>query len=322
MYGGLISGVGQGAIGFAQLAGAFDPNLPRRNLGSEVQETLGTQADIFRNAAMYQPGYQNLEMLMQEQSLFGGSDPFQSLRWERMPGHQVELQRGQRPPPGYARGRSNVPGVDVYTAADQFRPVFDQQPRGYINTMGDIFDTLGPRLRATQESIYPELTGGLNQALGAARSDFDSGYYMTPAEKRLLSQNLRSSQAARGMGYGGNDAAAESLALTQAGMGLRQQRLDNLMRVMGQYQASMPNTFSIGQNVFNASMGGANRAAQRLVDPFNSYSQDLFNTNFNAEAFEEIAIINNRKEGAQNVVAGAAALGGGGGGGGGMGGFF
>lgn len=293
---GLLGDIG---IGIAGLAGAFDPELPRRSLSGEVNETLGVQGDLFRHAAAYQPAYQALDQFGLQSMLFGG-DPFRSLRWQRVPGQQIEL-RGGSPPPGFTQGSSNVPGVSVWNSRAQWRPVFDEQPPGYLQMYGDIFDTLGPMMRSVYEGAYPELTGGLEQALGAARNDFASGYNMTPAERRLLEQNVRASQAARGMGYGGADVAAESLAKTQAGMGLYQQRFGNLLNVLGQYASSMPNPFGVGQSIFNTARAGSGAAAQRLIDPFNSYSQDLFNTNFNAGAFEEIAAMNNRMAGAQSM---------------------
>jgi hypothetical protein len=72
MFGSLISGIGQGATGFAGLAGAFDPDLPRRNMGTEVRTTLRQNAPIFKAAAKWQPRYEQLNRGVMQSSLFGG----------------------------------------------------------------------------------------------------------------------------------------------------------------------------------------------------------------------------------------------------------
>jgi hypothetical protein len=273
MVGSLLSGIGQGATGFAGLAGAFDPDLPRRNMGTEVRTTLRQNAPIFKDAAKWQPRYEQLNRGTTMASLFGG-----------------DVQANSQTP-------------------------------GYVEMLAQIFDVLGPRMMDTQRNLNPEATAGLDRLLKMANEDMDAGYALSPAEQRLLEQNMRSGQAARGWGFSPADVGAEALGLTQAGQGVRQQRLSNLSSALAQHFAQTPNPFAVGQNLFANAMQGTESAAGRLVDPFNAYAADLHNTNFNAKAYEELATIQNRKDAAQNITAGAAAIGNAASGGMGMGGM-
>src|SRR5688500_8121303 len=103
MIGSAISGIGTGAIGFAQLAGAFDPDLPRRSIGNEVHQTLGTSGDIFASAGQYQPLYEQLNRAGAYSSLFGGSTP--AVQWRQRPAESFMVGKGQAGPPGTVRGK-------------------------------------------------------------------------------------------------------------------------------------------------------------------------------------------------------------------------
>ena len=147
----------------------------------------------------------------------------------------------------------------------------------------------GPDALAALKAANPSQAALLDQISGSASTNLAAGANLTPAQQRQAQQYMRTGQAARGMGMGPSDALGETLGEQQFGQSLLGQRqgfatqaagltqsaqMDPLMQLLTRLRGS---GVQQGQSIMGSS-------GPRLFDPMNSYAQDLYNTNFNAQA--------------------------------------
>ena len=170
-------------------------------------------------------------------------------------------------------------------------------------TVADLQE-FSPGVAAAWRAANPGSATLLDQLNNSAQQGLDAGYNLTPQEQRQVQQNVRGAAAARGMGYGPADALQESQALTMQGEGLRNQRLAQAGSVASLNASVTPNSIATltGMNVPQVTRAGAllpgaaqlnSGSAPSLFDPTNSYFQDLWSTNYNANAAANIATANN-----------------------------
>ncbi len=182
---------------------------------------------------------------------------------------------------------------------DYIVPFEEQQTRRGIEADYDLVDTYAGRGRELLRGYNPEASAGMDAVLAHDREQFDSGMDLTPYEQRQIEQGLRSGYSARGLSLGGGDAAREALNAYAGGTARREQRRANLL------QSSDASAQYYG-NPFASVLGlqGGTRASRQadqwsrlagpvnLSDPFGQYSQDLANTNFNAQYADHFAGMN------------------------------
>ena len=100
---------------------------------------------------------------------------------------------------------------------------------------------LAPEARAAWAEMYPELSGLQTQLGGDASSQLALGGRWSPEVGREVQQNVRSSLAARGLGYGPSDVYSEAMTMGRYGEDLRQQRQNYAMNAMRELAGSSPN---------------------------------------------------------------------------------
>ena len=157
------------------------------------------------------------------------------------------------------------------------------------------------------------LMSALNeQAMG----DLAAGSALDPETRRQLEQQVRAGQAQRGFGLGPVDLFEEAMTTGLAGQQRKQQRLQNVFSVAGLNANSSIDPFMAilgrsamspqsGQNQVSTAAGFLN-SGPTLFNPESGYSQDLYNTNYNARA---AALINAQNASAGLWGAGIGALG-------------
>jgi hypothetical protein len=117
----------------------------------------------------------------------------------------------------------------------------------------------------------------MDSLVSNANSELNAGADLDPGLARVSQQATRAAQAARGLGNGPGDAMQESMAMTQFGNQLRQQRQQNAAGVA-----------DLGTRLFTApAMSLLGSAAPSIIPGSQSY--DVFNTAYNAKASADIA---------------------------------
>lgn len=145
------------------------------------------------------------------------------------------------------------------------------------------------------------LLRSLNQQ---AQAQLDTGGRLTPQMQRLVDQQTRGAFAARGMAYSNPALVTEFLnrdIYSQQRLAQAQQFAQN---VQNQNLASY-NTFGqSGPTPFGAIAQGT-----QVWSPNSQYAQDLFNTNYNAQAASNIASANKTNSYLQGSLNAAASVG-------------
>ena len=168
-------------------------------------------------------------------------------------------------------------------------------------------------LNPGQASIYDLLNTQATQGLQA-------GNQMTPDQQRQLNNSVLSSQATRGMAYGPAASYQQVLANSQYGDNLLQQRQNTAGNVanLGNSLYTLPGMNMVlgasgatGQAGNLLGMGNANAGAgQQTFSQLGGYANDLFNTNYNAQASSNINSANARNSMYGNLAGiGGAGLG-------------
>ena len=135
-------------------------------------------------------------------------------------------------------------------------------------------------------------------------------------------QAIRAAQSARGFGYGPNDVYEEAMALGEAGQRRINQRRGFAQSVVNQRNAIYGDPFlqilgrpsvNTAQTNFLTQQGQsmAQDSNPNQFDPWNAYSSDLFNTNYNAKAAANIANANRRTQLIGSSIGALGSLGGG-----------
>ena len=182
-----------------------------------------------------------------------------------------------------------LPEVDKMTAAST-----ERQRQMEVDSL----TKFGPEYLAALQGANPEQTALRNRMMEQANQQLDGG--LSPFEQRQFQQNFRSAASGRLGDTGLSGAGAETYFLqAQADARKRQAQQfaqsliaqdqaiygDPFLQITGRSSGSLPASQSIlgaGQSI------GANSGAPSF-DPFNSYAQDVYNTNSNGQNAANIA---------------------------------
>ena len=170
--------------------------------------------------------------------------------------------------------------------------------------------------RAAADAANPEQAALMAELNKQALSDLQLGGQLNASEQRDLQQAARGAQAARGFGYGLNDAAIESWAQMQGSDQKRRQRqgfaqsmaglnqsnsVDPFMAILGRPSSMTP--AMTGSFVGKAQ--GFNPGA--MFSPESQYAADIYNQNYQGQLAARTATAKNR---ASMIGAGMGAVGG------------
>lgn len=240
-----------------------------RSPGDEMSKTLAAQAEFtpkfFELAKKYNPQYAQLEMDTMKQNL----------------PQLMELY-----------------GKSVF-------PAMMEQERLKMSQDVSNVEEFGGRAKAAFEKANPEQAKLMASLSQQAQEGLDAGASLDPSLRREVQQSIRSGQASRGFGMGMGDLAAEATMTGLQANQLRQQRQGFAGNVVGlQKQVGMdPFMALLGRPSQMAGMAqgfgqqgmGVNQMASANAPQFgmNSYFQDLFNTNYNANVNARMADASN-----------------------------
>ncbi len=170
---------------------------------------------------------------------------------------------------------------------------------------GDIaaIEQLGGRARAALDAANPEQAALLKELNRQAQQDLALGGRLNAGERRELTQSSRAAQAARGFGYGINDAAIEAFANLQGSEDRRRQRQGFAQSMVGMNQATSADPFMaiLGRpSSMNPMMsGGVVGQAQgfnpgAMFSPESQYAGDIYNQNYQGQLAARTATAKNR----------------------------
>ena len=170
--------------------------------------------------------------------------------------------------------------------------------------------------RAAADAANPEQAALMAELNKQALSDLQLGGQLNASEQRDLQQAARGAQAARGFGYGINDAAIESWAQMQGSDQKRRQRQGFAQSMAGLNQANSVDPFMaiLGRpssmtpamtGSFVGQAQGFNPGA--MFSPESQYAADIYNQNYQGQLAARTATAKNR---ASMIGAGMGAVGG------------
>ena len=171
-----------------------------------------------------------------------------------------------------------------------------------VSREADITDVeqLGQRATEAFRSANPEQTALLDRLNQQAMSELDAGAGLPPALAREIEQQIRGSQAARGMGYGMADVGQEALIKGLQAEQLQRRRQQFAQNVIGVNAATATDPFlailgrpgvQVGQAAGITSQGqGFNPGS--VFNPESAYAGSLYANNYNAKLNANIASAN------------------------------
>ena len=191
------------------------------------------------------------------------------------------------------------------------REQLDLQREGDISAI----EKYGGRAREALDAANPEQAALLKELNAQAMGDLELGGQLNAGERRTINQSARGAQAARGFGYGINDAAIESWANLQGSEQKRQQRQGFAQSMVGMNKATAADPFMaiLGRpSSMNPMMsggvvgqaGGFNPGA--MFSPESQYAGDIHNQNYQGELSARTASAKNK---ASMIGAGMGAFG-------------
>ena len=248
-----------------------------RSVATEGRDTLQAQIELapdqYAAQAKYQPLYAALNNETLQQQLFGPNGDGSGI-----------LGMMQKAAPQIAASSS---------AANTAQRTAD---------VGDVAN-LAPAAAAAFKAANPQEASLMDSLNQRAQAGLDAGGSLDPGMAAATQQAARSASAARGFGTGGSDASVEALFAGQQANALQQQRQQFAQSVVGQDQSTSVDPFQAILGRSSNAVAGAGGAMQQagssaaggpsLFNPWNSYSSDLYNTNYNANAAAGIANANN-----------------------------
>lgn len=116
---------------------------------------------------------------------------------------------------------------NIYNTAATYQPAYAALAAGTLSS-------LAPGAASTVMGVNPSQTNLLGQLAGTASSQLAAGTNLTPGQTFTAQQQLRGSEAARGLGYSPGDAFSEALNMTNLGQQMLQQREGFAGNVAGQ----------------------------------------------------------------------------------------
>lgn len=226
---------------------------------------------------------------------------------------------------------------DLYAAEERFRPKYAQLDLDIAKQLApdllDLYETSQRRLgaldretlaaqreadisaiedygtramqgyRAAADAANPEQAALMAELNRQALSDLKLGGQLNASERRDLQQSARGAQAARGFGYGINDAAIESWAQMQGSDQKRRQRQGFAQSMAGLNQANSVDPFMaiLGRpssmtpamtGSFVGQAQGFNPGA--MFSPESQYAADIYNQNYQGQLAARTATAKNR----------------------------
>jgi hypothetical protein len=201
--------------------------------------------------------------------------------------------------------------LDLYQRANPIITQLENESRRQSREaeLADV-EALGPRYVQALRGVNPEQTALRDELYGQVRSDLEAGGGLTPSDRRMLTQELRAAQSARGLGTGTGDMATEAIYAAQGATARRQQRQQAAQGMIALDQALYGDPYLAitgRQSGSNASTQAALQQGNAMLgqtqfanfDPYNGYAADLYNTNANATA--SMAIGNANASAAQSA---------------------
>lgn len=256
-----------------------------RDLGQEWRQTFDAESQIaperYALEAQYRPLYDQLGLQSFNNSLYGSG------------------------------GQGGL--LDAYTRISPQLSALDRQASN-AQRGADVSDLsqYGPQMMAARRSFDPNQASLLDSLNQQTLGDVQAGYDLPTGLRNSVNQSTRSGQAARGLGLGPSDAYAETLAQSEAANRWRGDNLNRGMQMAGVNAATADPWLSVltRQAQPNGAAGLLGQGqkfgdqSQFVYDRFNPtdpYAQDVYNTNYNAQAARKIGIGN-----AQAGIASAA----------------
>ncbi|BAQ84430.1 hypothetical protein [uncultured Mediterranean phage uvMED] len=183
--------------------------------------------------------------------------------------------------------------------------------------ISDVED-LGVRASEAFKAANPEQAALMDELNAQAMSELSSGASLPPALAREMEQQVRSAQAARGMGFGMADVGQEALVKGLQAEQLQRRRQGFAQQIAGMNAANTQDPFMAilgrpGVNVNQAGMiagQGQGMNPGNVFNPESAYAGSLYANNFNAASNAAIAAANNRTELAGAGLGAAGDLGG------------
>ena len=255
---------------------------PPRDYGGEMRDTLQAQIDLapqlYGAEEQYRGKYAQLDMDIAKQMTpqLLDLDETSQTRLGAMEREQLDLQRG-----------GDIAAIEKY----------------------------GGRARAALDAANPEQAALLAELNRQAQSGLESRGDLSAWERREIQQSSRAGSAARGMGYGSQSMAMESLAQLQGATARQQQRQGFAQSMVGLNKATAADPFMaiLGRpSSMNPMMsggvvgqaGGYNPGA--MFSPESQYAGDLYNQNWQGQLAARTASAKNR---ASMIGAGIGAAG-------------
>jgi len=190
----------------------------------------------------------------------------------------------------------------IMSMMEQFQPRLAAMDRQTLQAQreADIgaMEKLGPRALDAMRSLDPDKTRLMDTLTQQAQEGVDAGGQLTSMEQRRFQQNVRGSQAARGMGMGPADALYESAELQLAGERRQQQRTGEGYRALGMRQGLMGDPFMqiLGKPSGISPMMAMQAAGQgrgyspgALFNPESNYAGNIYSGNQQAINMQRMA---------------------------------
>jgi len=249
---------------------------PDRNLAQEGRDSLQAQVDlapdVYANRAKFDPLYTDLQVQQVNRALMGnGTSPGLLQTMETLSPRIQQIANSTQA----SQRQADVEALQKY----------------------------GPQAVAAIRSADPQQQVLVERLNREATQGLDAGASLDPSLANTISQSVRARSAANGFGFGMPDAVTEAYAMGDRGQALRQQRQGFAGQVAGINAATgadpalailgRPSSAGAGaQNLLGAGQMNAGGKGSPDFNPFNSYSADLFNTNYNGRAAADIAETN------------------------------
>jgi hypothetical protein len=179
----------------------------------------------------------------------------------------------------YKEGRSTL-DAQKKLAPDIFGTVGD-----YQDDYSNLYGTALQDVQTTQQQQNPELYSLYSMLANQAQTDLANNGALSDDEIRQIEQDSRSAWADRGLANSDASAYAEVMDLDSARRERRREAQDLAGYVSGLLSGDQQYTTSQSNSQLATLMN--------MFDPYNSYSQDLYNTNYNAQASAYNSTANN-----------------------------
>lgn len=167
----------------------------------------------------------------------------------------------------------------VYGLESTYRPKYAQMERGILT------DAVRG-LTSEASGVDPQQARLLGEMNSQALSELKMGAQLDPSLAREVQQSVRAGQSARGLGLGPADVYQEAMQIGSAGQAMRNQRRAYAGQVAGMNLENVRPYLALSAQL--------SKAGPQMIDMWNPYASDLYNTNYNAESARNIAAAANR----------------------------